>query len=68
MTVLVETTDLTPDPQVAGRVAEARRRRLGVELLVELVAAGATAPHTGIESRQKPIRLIDARRDTHAGD
>jgi phenylacetate-CoA ligase len=68
MTVLVETNDRTPDSQLASRVAEALRRRLGVELLVELVAAGATAPHTGIESRQKPIRLIDARRDTYAGD
>ena len=28
---------------------------------VELVAPGATAPLTGIEARQKPIRLIDRR-------
>jgi phenylacetate-CoA ligase len=68
MTVLAETTDRTPDPQLASRVAQELRRRLGVEFLVELVAAGATAPLTGIEARQKPIRLIDARRDARAGD
>jgi phenylacetate-CoA ligase len=37
------------------------RRRLGVEAIVEVVAPGATAPLTQIESRQKPIRLIDER-------
>lgn len=37
------------------------RRRLGVEMQVELVAKGATAHLTQIESRQKPIRLIDER-------
>ncbi len=37
------------------------RRRLGVEVLIEVVAPGALAALTGIESRQKPIRLVDTR-------
>jgi phenylacetate-CoA ligase len=37
------------------------KRRLGIEAIVELVAPGATAPLTQIDSRQKPIRLIDER-------
>ncbi|MFM8344677.1 MAG: hypothetical protein ACKOB5_09250 [Betaproteobacteria bacterium] len=40
---------------------ELLRRKLGVEVRVELVAPGALAPLTGIEMRQKPIRLIDKR-------
>jgi phenylacetate-CoA ligase len=48
----------------AALVAELRvllRQRLGVEVAVELVELGATAPLTEIERRQKPIRLIDER-------
>ena len=37
------------------------KRKLGVEVRVELVAPQALAALTGIESRQKPIRLIDKR-------
>ena len=37
------------------------KRGLGVEVLVELAAPGATAPATQVETRQKPIRLIDER-------
>lgn len=37
------------------------KRKLGIEAEVELVAPGATAALTQIESRQKPIRLIDER-------
>jgi phenylacetate-CoA ligase len=40
---------------------ELLRRKLGVEVQVELVAPGALAALTGIEARQKPIRLIDKR-------
>ena len=40
---------------------ELLRRMLGVEVRVELVAPGTLAPLTGIETRQKPIRLIDRR-------
>lgn len=39
------------------------RTRLGVEVAVELAAPGALAGLTGIEVRQKPIRLIDRRQD-----
>lgn len=41
--------------------AELLTRRVGVELEVELVAPGETATLTQIESRQKPIRLLDER-------
>ncbi len=37
------------------------KRKLGVEVRVELVAPKALAALTGIETRQKPIRLIDRR-------
>ena len=40
---------------------ELLRRRLGVDVQVELVAPGSLAALTGIETRQKPIRLIDKR-------
>ena len=39
------------------------RTRLGVDVAVELAAPGALAGLTGIEVRQKPIRLIDRRKD-----
>lgn len=38
------------------------RQGLGVEVEVELVAPGATATLTQIDTRQKPIRLIDDRK------
>lgn len=37
------------------------RQGLGVEVLVALCAPGGTAPATQIDTRQKPIRLIDER-------
>ena len=37
------------------------RQRLGVGVLVELTPPGGTAPLTQIDSRQKPIRLVDER-------
>jgi phenylacetate-CoA ligase len=37
------------------------RRRLGVELFIELVGPGTLGPLTGVESRQKPVRLLDNR-------
>ena len=40
---------------------ELLKRKLGVEVRVDLVAPQALAALTGIESRQKPIRLIDKR-------
>ena len=46
-------------PALAREVAGHLRARLGVSVEVELVGAGETAHLTGIESRQKPVRLID---------
>ena len=57
MTVLLESRGGT-DPD---QLAELLRRGLGVEVTVELVAPGQTAPLTQIDVRQKPIRLIDER-------
>jgi phenylacetate-CoA ligase len=43
------------------RFADTLRRKIGIEVEVELVDRGATAALTQIETRQKPIRLIDRR-------
>jgi phenylacetate-CoA ligase len=40
---------------------ELLKRKLGVEVKVDLVAPGALAAITGLETRQKPIRLVDKR-------
>ena len=48
-------------PSLERHIGEALRQRLGVSVLVELVAPGKTADLTQIELRQKPIRLIDER-------
>jgi phenylacetate-CoA ligase len=45
----------------AGELAEVLRRGLGVEVAVTLCAPGGTAAATQIDTRQKPIRLIDER-------
>ncbi|MFM7533475.1 MAG: phenylacetate--CoA ligase family protein [Rubrivivax sp.] len=49
------------DDAAAAPYRELLRRRLGVEVQVELVAPTSLAPLTGIETRQKPVRLIDQR-------
>jgi phenylacetate-CoA ligase len=61
MTVLVETRGALGAP-VAGYEA-LLRTRLGVEVTVELALPGALSALTQIEVRQKPIRLIDTRKD-----
>ncbi len=62
MTVVVETRIGTNrDSATTDAFRTLLARRIGVDLQVELVAAGATAPLTQIDSRQKPIRLIDER-------
>jgi phenylacetate-CoA ligase len=43
------------------RLESTLRARLGVEIAVVLEAPGALAPLTQVESRQKPIRLLDER-------
>jgi phenylacetate-CoA ligase len=45
----------------AGQLAGLLRQGLGVEVNVNLVGPGETAPMTQIDVRQKPIRLIDER-------
>ncbi len=59
MTVSLESDDRTDDLREA--IEAHLRSSLGVAISVKLVAPGATATDTGIESRQKPIRLIDER-------
>lgn len=62
MTIIVETRGRSSsDESVAKAFADLLARRIGVELEVSLVGPGETAPLTQIESRQKPIRLIDER-------
>lgn len=41
--------------------AELLKRKIGIEVGVELVAEGALTPLTQVDVRQKPIRLIDDR-------
>lgn len=62
MTVLVEVRVGAPERRaLAERWGELLRRKLGVEVRVECVDPGATAPLTEVERRQKPLRLIDNR-------
>jgi phenylacetate-CoA ligase len=44
------------------RLEGALKTRLGVEISVALEAPGSLAPLTQVESRQKPIRLLDERK------
>jgi phenylacetate-CoA ligase len=49
------------DEAAALPYKELLRRQLGVEVRVDLVAPRSLAAITGLETRQKPIRLIDKR-------
>jgi phenylacetate-CoA ligase len=60
MTVIVEAQDRSAEAAEAFKAL--LRRKLGVEVAVELAAPGETAPLTEIDRRQKPIRLIDRRK------
>jgi phenylacetate-CoA ligase len=60
MTVLIEAPETTP-AEIEATCKAALRARLGVELGVRLTAPGSLAAITGIETRQKPIRLVDRR-------
>lgn len=44
-----------------AQTADLLRKGLGIEVAVQLVDVGATAKDTQIDTRQKPIRLIDER-------
>ena len=62
MTVVLEVrADPPTHAELIACYKELFKRRLGVEMLIELVPPGSLAPLTEIESRQKPIRLIDNR-------
>jgi phenylacetate-CoA ligase len=57
MSVRLETTQ----PIDLAQAQALLRAKIGVELTVQRFAPGALAADTGIEARQKPIRLIDQR-------
>jgi phenylacetate-CoA ligase len=59
MTVVVEATTLNTELNTA--MENHLRNRLGVDISVVLVTPGETSEDTGIETRQKPIRLINDR-------
>ena len=62
MTVIIEAKEgVARDDLLADRVAALLRQKLGVQVSVELVGPGETAPLTEVERRQKAIRLIDTR-------
>ena len=62
LTVIIETrASAVRDAGLVQAFTQLLARRAGVELKVELVGPGDTAPLTQIDSRQKPIRLIDER-------
>jgi len=62
MIVVIEVRpDALGDPNIATDLACFLRQKLGVEVDVETVSAGATKMFTQIEARQNPIRLIDER-------
>jgi phenylacetate-CoA ligase len=60
MTVLLEYKG--SDAGAAEMFKEMLKRGLGVDVLVELVAPGGTATLTEINTRQKPLRLLDTRK------
>ena len=63
LSVYIETrAGITITDALSHEFASLLARRLGVELRVELLPVGATAALTQIESRQKPLRLIDERK------
>ena len=61
LTVRVEARCASDDATVQAAFAALLRAKLGVDCAVVLEAPGALAPLTGIETRQKPVRLIDRR-------
>jgi phenylacetate-CoA ligase len=62
LTVRVEVrAGLQDETALARAFEELLKQRFGVQMKVTLDSAGTLAPLTGIETRQKPIRLIDKR-------
>jgi phenylacetate-CoA ligase len=60
MTVHIETRGQVE--QSTAEIEAFLKERLGVEIAVALAVPGALSSLTQIESRQKPIRLIDKRK------
>jgi phenylacetate-CoA ligase len=61
MTVFAEVRSVLSDALRADYEA-LLRARLGVDMKVQLCAPGSLAERTGVESRQKPVRLFDLRK------
>jgi phenylacetate-CoA ligase len=62
MAVLIETRGgVAERPALKDGYRELLKARLGVDVQVELKSVGELTPLTGIDTRQKPIRLIDQR-------
>lgn len=61
MTVRVEVKDGDRNETVEASMRELLKQKLGLEIKVQLEEEGSLAPLTGIEHRQKPIRLKDER-------
>jgi phenylacetate-CoA ligase len=62
LTVRVEVkAGFDPDVGLVAAFEELLKQRFGVQMKVTLDNVGTLAPLTGIETRQKPIRLIDKR-------
>lgn len=57
--VVAEST--SSDAATAQAFSDILKRKIGIEVGIELVAPGATASVTQIDVRQKPIRLLDER-------
>jgi phenylacetate-CoA ligase len=61
LTVAIEAKGERPNEALAQKFRELLRRKIGIEVEIELEAPGALAHLTQTETRQKPIRLIDNR-------
>jgi len=61
MTVVAEVSVDADDEILRSQISETLKRKIGIEVKVELVPAGGTADMTEIDRRQKPLRLIDTR-------
>ena len=60
LTVVVEVRPgIERGPALVRKIAEHLRARVGVAVAIELVGPGETAHVTEIETRQKPVRLVD---------
>ncbi len=60
LTVTVEVSE--GDQNLSNGMQALLKRKLGIEVALELASKGETAALTEIDRRQKPIRLIDERR------